>query len=302
VDGAFEEMCSDRLVEKFRSNPLGVIAMKELKISASKLTVAEECPYHFYLQYVKKLKVFTYTHPAAAAGTLFHKCAENWYAQARHGGALDLPSLLATVPGALKSVMGSWNFKLAPEESTPAKLDEMQVNVKALLESFYQDEVKRNSLVLPLWTEKEFGVSWDTGKGYAVVLNGFMDRVTVINGEAYITDYKTSSILNTQTHVDEMPQLTIYSAAYRWLAQRAIGGGLPPSERFVELYFPKFRVFVQSVRTKDHFDDLKNRLVKVAQMEISETKSATPSENACRFCQYAVSGDCKITPFCKKKS
>lgn len=273
----------------------------QVKISASKLAVAEQCEYRFWMKYVKRIRVDILTHPAAALGTVFHKAIELWYQSAKMNGTpLALESLKSFVRMAWDSCISARKFSLSAEYIRQNK-DKMLVEVANLLEAFYQDEAGRGTMVLPMWMEKDFLIPWDTGKGFIVLLNGFMDRVTLMGNDVFITDYKTSSILKTQTEVDEDPQMTIYAAVYRWLAKKSVTG-LPEAESFVELYFPKFRKHVMSVRTKDHFDDLKSRLIKAGEIELKELKNATPSEDACRFCEYATSGDCKLTPFTKRKT
>lgn len=273
--------------------------MNEVKISASKMAVAEECQYHFWLRYVKRLRPETWTHPAAAVGSVFHAAIENWYKMASVSGSLlTVDSLKSQVQGAWAHCVSTRKFRLA-KSYVDANKGKMIADTSALLEAFFVDEANRRTLALPAWQEKQFSIPWDTGKGFAVIMNGFIDRMMVLGGEAFITDYKTSSILPDQTKVDEDIQLTFYSAAYRWLAKQSVTEALPPAERFVELYYPKFRRYMQSVRTKDHFDDLKSRLIKVGEIELNELKNATPSENACRFCEFAASGDCKLTPFRK---
>jgi len=271
---------------------------QQVKVSASKLAVAEQCQYHFYLRYVKKLRVIAMTHPSAASGSVFHRSVELWYQYARMSGRpLDLNSLLTFARQAWDDCEANKKFRLEPEY-VRANKDKMIQDVRNLLTAFYEDETARGTMVMPMWQEKEFSIPWDTGKGFIVMINGFIDRVVKMGKDVFVTDYKTSSILKTQTEVDEDHQLTFYAAAYRWFAKQSVAL-LPEAESFLELYFPKFHKHVMTVRTKAHFDDLKNRLVKVGEMELKELKNATPSKEACMFCEYAASGDCKLTPFKK---
>lgn len=271
-----------------------------IKISASKMTVAEQCQFHYWLRYVKNLKVFSYSHPAAAVGSLFHRADEMWYSNHKlKGTPLSLEALKACVRQAFDSCVAEKKFILPPEYIA-ANRASMEAEATDLLEKFYEDETKRGTLVAPSWIEKKFSMTWDTGKGFSIMLNGFIDRMAIIAGEAFITDYKTSSILKTQAEVDEDHQLTFYSAAYRDMAKNSLSG-LPIAEKSLELYFPKFRKYVVTYRTAEHFADLKARLFKIGEMEIHELKNATPSKDACMFCEYA-GGECKLTPFCKPKT
>ena len=263
------------------------------------MTVAEQCQYHYWLRYVKNMKVFTYTHPAAAIGSIFHRAIEIWYANHKlKGTPLSLEALKACIRQAFDSCVAEKKFILQAEYISQNRAA-MEVEVAGLLEKFYEDETGRGTLVPPTWTEKPFSINWDTGKGFSITLNGYIDRMTIIGGEAFVTDYKTSAILKTQAEVDEDHQLTFYAAAYRNMAKNSLSG-LPVAEKSLELYFPKFRKFVVTSRTAEHFADLKNRLFKIGEMTIHELKNATPSKDNCMFCEYA-GGECKLTPFCKPK-
>lgn len=271
----------------------------EVKVSASKLKSLDECPLKFYNQYVLKIYLDTETHPSAAVGSIFHQSNERWYLAAlvkNDASKLTLEALLGGIDEAFDICVKEKSFNLS-KAYLDANTNEMKGITRELLVYFYEDMRRFGMAGLPLAVEKEFNITWPInipGIGMVnVILNGFIDRIMKNDAnELILTDYKTSSILTPQKKVDKDDQLTVYSAAYRKLAQMKVGGEWPEAEDIVELYFPKFRRSVVSRRNEEHFINLKNKIIKLVLAQVNKSQEATPSWNSCRFCNF------KRTPYC----
>jgi RecB family exonuclease len=276
------------------TNPL------EFWISASKMECAEACQLHFWLRYVAKVKVLSYTHPSAAIGSIFHRAVELWYQNAlikNDEAELTPDNLLAQIDAAFDWCIKEKKFIL-PDGYLKKNTVSMKQKTRDLLEFFYEDMVGLDLLRLPVAIERSFNIKWVTdilGIGVVtIVLNGFIDRIMKTRaGEFFITDYKTSSMLPSQKDVDDHIQLTIYQAAFMRLAADKLPGEWPAQAAWAELYFPKFRrPLFQSPRTDYHFDDLKRRLVDVVRLQVFGHRQAQPSADACRFCEFADTEHC----------
>jgi ATP-dependent helicase/DNAse subunit B len=278
-----------------------------LKISASKLGVAEQCELHFYLKYVKWIKMKVFDNPAAFMGTVFHSVVEMWYTAKIY----TKEALMALIDKAW--IADAAQANLEPE--THQKADGYKKQIATMLNTFYEDESKvlfpsaHGFFVEPIGLEKKFEILWDPVKdnyvGYEpIIINGFIDRVMRWGGYdendsdiegAWITDWKTQKELPDQEYMDNNIQLTFYSAAYRWLAKNQLGSKWPPIEDYVELYFPRHGKYLKSKRTKEHFYDMKERLIKVIDISRKQNPQANPSVENCKYCEYYGTNYCPAT-------
>jgi hypothetical protein len=118
----------------------------------------------------------------------------------------------------------------------------------------------------------------------------------VHNNIAWVTDWKTSKDISTQKEVDNNMQLTFYSAFYRYLAKNKLGSDKwPKIEEYLELFFPVYGQSVKTIRTKEHFEDMKARVEKVIEIEKGQKKKAMVSEEACRWCAFKGTTYCPET-------
>jgi len=258
-------------------------------ISASQLEVSESCDLRDVLQYVKRIKVPGFSHPAGVTGSAFHACCELWYRQAPGIFESGESGLTSFVDAGWRAAMSKKGTVLSPSDIL--KQDEFKSEVLRLLKIFYVRQVALGHLVKPLYIEKEFRIPFDSSEGL-IELYGLIDRIMLIDGKAWITDYKTSSSHKKQKEVDWDHQLTFYSAAYRWLAKNSVSP-IPVIEDRVELYYPKFDLFVHSYRNKEHFEDLKHRLVEVIHRRRNPNPRPRPSKDSCFFCPYKNTVHCR---------
>ena len=153
-----------------------------------------------------------------------------------------------------------------------------QRRVATLLDNFWTGEV--SSLSEALHEEEPFELTLEPEDGSApVVIVGQIDRIDRLpSGGIEIVDYKTGNVTS-QKGVDESLQLSIYALACR----DVLGLGTP--ER-VTLYFTESALRLSTTRTDDQLDAARaDVLARVSRMRAGEFR-ATPSADACRYCDY----------------
>lgn len=278
---------------------------KEYNCSPSKIGCAQNCELQFYLRYVKHIYMNGFVYPALVIGTVFHKCMEWMYVRRK----FELKEILGFVDEAWSLAMKDKRNKLRPEHLTSAKILEHKTKVKKLIERFYNNhekeqeiEVRGEKFIQPkligiaaAGVEQNVRISWTTSKGLVVALNGYIDRVMVFAKKAWITDWKTTKDIPEQSEVDSSMQLTFYSAFYRYLAKNRLEGNWPKTEDYLELFFPVIGKSITTTRGKKHFDDMKNGVEKVIDMEIKQSKKAMPSAEACKWCEFRSTTYCPDT-------
>ena len=98
-------------------------------------------------------------------------------------------------------------------------------------------------------------------------------------GGIEVIDYKTGNT-GTQSSVDQSLQLSIYALACR----DSLGLGTP--ER-VTLYYTESATRMSTVRTDEELDAVRDDIVERVALIRSGDFAATPSADACRYCDYA---------------
>ena len=154
-----------------------------------------------------------------------------------------------------------------------------QRRVNTLLENFWTGEV--SSLGEAIHEELEFNlVIEDPAGGAPVVVYGSIDRIDRLpSGLVEVIDYKTGRI-SSQKDVDESLQLSIYALACR----DALGLGTP--ER-VTLYFTESATRMSTTRTDEQLDAARADILARTARIRSGDFAATPSADACRYCDFA---------------
>jgi len=205
----------------------------------------------------------------------------------------DFQVLKGYVSEAWKTAMNDKRNRLRPQHSTPEKILEHKKRVIKLLENFYADLEKKELVgVDAAGVEQSVKIDWVDSKGRKIRLNGYVDRIMVYKGKAWVSDWKTTKDIPTQEHVDKDIQLTFYSAFYRYLAKNRVDGKWPKKEEYLELWFPEVSESIKTTRGKEHFDDMKKRVEKAVDVEAAQLKKASPSEDNCRFCEFRATNYC----------
>lgn len=253
--------------------------MSELKVSYSKLTTAEDCHLKFYHQYVGKTPVYKRDHPAARLGSAFHETVELW----NKGRDLRI-EVLFTI---WKTVFPQYMSKSGMQKITRNKMAVLGGEGQEMLKNFWNRQVADETVKDPLFNEVAFNIPWETDYG-VVIINGFIDRGMAGTPRGMeIEDFKTSKYEPTQKSVDGDLQLTFYSAAYRWMAKQPQNKGKwPEKEDVVSLYFPRKDHRFSSTRGKEHYADMKHRILQMLELLRGNKFLPTPSEKACQYCDF----------------
>jgi DNA helicase-2/ATP-dependent DNA helicase PcrA len=154
-----------------------------------------------------------------------------------------------------------------------------QRRVATLLDNFWDGEV--SCLGEALREEERFElVIEDPSGGPPVVIHGSIDRIDRLpSGGIEVIDYKTGNV-GSQKGVDESLQLSIYALACR----DALGLGTPEK---VTLYFTESATRMSTTRTDEQLDAVRADILARTARIRSGDFAATPSADACRWCDYA---------------
>ena len=267
------------------------------KLSASKINLWNKCPYAYRLNYVDHIKV------ARAAylffGIQIHHMLDEFYKK-------DFKSA--------ESIANAWRFRwrsvvagdfLKDKERQTLEVEEYPYTLKRsgavidirvgnhirfwgeaddvisqffmyrdlgefILRGFYERHKPQGK---PLATEER--VYFDFS-GYPMV--AVLDRVDEKDGDFYVTDYKTNRDQPTTLDLQELPQLTIYSAAFRHEY-----GTIESSMLFYHLRSGKVLV---THRDEEDFDTLEQICVEVSKGITQERFGRNFIEDDCRFCDF----------------
>jgi len=231
------------------------------------------CPLKY--KYIHVLRVPILQHHAVIYGKALHDAVQNYYKVRLSGKQVKIDDII-------KVFENSWiNEGFMSKEHEQERLEEG----RETLRSFYQRAEEER--FLPTYVEKEF--NFMLGKNRIV---GRWDRVDIIDGDAYIIDFKSSRIEDKKRadkRTKESLQLCIYALAYQ-----KIFGKLPKK---VKLYFLGTGV-VGEAELKEK--DLDKTIGKIQQASVgirSRSYKAKPEYMSCRWCAYQ-----KICPYKGEKN
>jgi len=230
----------------------------EFPLSYSAMATYEECPRRWYQRYVvrapSKPKHFF------SLGHSLHAAVEYFYTG-------DSPPKLMDLWQALETAWISEGYRDLAQEA------EYHDQGKQILMKFW--EKHSTDYKKPIATELKFTV-----KLGGVPLTGKVDRVDAVKGGIGILDYKTGKPIDPE-RVAEDSQLTTYQAACELALKKKV--------RELTLYhLPTQTPLVSKRRTEEQVAAVVKRLRAVARGIDQDKFKETPTDNACRWCNYRL--------------
>ncbi len=240
--------------------------------SYSQFDTYERCPLRYALQNVYRIPSAE-TVAAFAFGTTAHAAFEAFTRERRERAARGDPA--PTRADLDRLFAAAWTPEGFPDRTTE---EAYRRRVGSLLDHFWEGELA--GVGEALHEELFFQLRLDPGDGGPPVrINGMIDRIDRLpSGGIEVLDYKTGRP-GSQKGVDENLQLSIYALACR----DALGLGTP--ER-VTLYFTEEAIRMSTTRSDEQLDAAREELLAGAALIRSGDFHATPSRDACRWCDY----------------
>lgn len=240
-------------------------------LSYSQIETFRICPLQYKYQYLLRIP----TPPSAAAtfGEVIHESMKDFYQRAMAGQKPTKEALL-------KILEENWT---SVGYSSKAQEARMKREGQKILKEYFGKayDPKR----LPKALEQKFSVKVSAN----LKVGGKIDRIDETEKGVEIVDYKTGSP-STKREAENDLQLTVYAlvAAEGVLEYMGILAKTPKPEAIkVSFYFFDNQEKISSVRTKDHLEQAKKELVKIAQ-EISQSDFSPAPSRMCDFCDYKL--------------
>ncbi len=248
--------------------------MANLSFSYSKMSTYKECPQKYKFRYI--LKIPEKPKYYFAFGTALHKVMEFMYANLKP----PFPPLEET----LKFFKADWqktSFADKGYASAQKELEGYEEGVK-IIEAYYKKH--ENDIFNPLSTEFRTTQEVD---GLSII--SIVDRIDYLGeGKVSILDYKTG-----KTVKREPDQLLMYQKLMSQSPQllNLVRTKDPKIEKvdvanLLFYYLPKLDEQIYTPAPKEEIDIFWQGVLKVADNIKAEKFSATPSELACKFCDY----------------
>lgn len=241
--------------------------------SHSQLSVYEECPLKYKLQYRDKVKREEVEGIEGFMGNRVHEALKKCYDDLRYTRVNTLSDLLSFYNEAWQK---KWH-----DDVIITKADLSAENYRALGSNLLENYCHRYAPFnqdLTIGTEMPFYFSLDGENKYR--MRGFIDRLSRAKDGVYeIHDYKTSSILPTQEELDNDRQLALYHIGVqaKW-----------PQVEYIRLvwHFLAFDTEMVSSRSEQAISMLRENTIKlVDEIEAAESFPARESF-LCNWCQF----------------
>lgn len=239
--------------------------------SYSRFDTYLSCPSKYYYSYIQKEpRQFG---PAATLGNIIHSTLEN-----------TLNSLEPIDFRALKQEY----IKNIPEWDPDQQISRDLIDAgHVMIDEFYDQNMDKTFNIY----EKELGFNFVIGS-YSI--NGFIDRVDIIDNRVNIVDYKTGKWEVSAKDVPSNLQLGIYALAASLI--------FPEKEIYAELYYLRSGRKKGHLFSSDDIDSVKVRLIDTAKKIVDDTNFLpTDQHRICSYCDHAKSGACNVGVFRNKK-
>lgn len=232
--------------------------------SYSRIDTYSSCPAKYFYSYIQKEpRQFS---PAAVLGNIVHEALENCVSSEK---PLDFRELKQEY------------IRGIPKWDPDALISRDLIDVgHTIIDEFYDQHEHK---VFDVYA-KEMAFSFIIG---SYRINGFIDRVDVIDNRVIITDYKTGRWEVSAKEAPNNLQLGIYALAASLQ--------FPGHEVYAELYYLRSGRKKGHVFSEQDLDRVKERIVEVGH-KIVHDQNFLPTDQyrTCSYCDHAKSGACSI--------
>lgn len=246
-----------------------------IRLSGSTVSALTDCPLKWFLDH--EAKGSTGTTSAQGFGSVVHALAAEVVDKDLRVGAGELSAFLDNVWDQL-DFAAPWVSRREKSEAVAA------------LTRFIRWHEEHGRTVLA--AEHTFEVETEAG-GEPVILSGSMDRLEQSDAGVHVIDLKTTKTLPKAKDIIAHPQLGFYQLAVDRGAAETIAPGAPAAGaelvqlRNGETKVPDYpRVQAQDGPAEDEPFFAVDQLARSARIIASENFHATPSEQACKFCEF----------------
>jgi len=239
------------------------IVKKDQRFSATALDTYKECPLKYKFQSV--LLVPTIRKTYFDLGSVVHKVLETLSKK-------ELDGIKPTKEAAMEMLSKFWSS--SAYQSRKKELEDKESASKMIDTYLEWQEANKNKIV---GVEVPFDFTIGGRR-----LTGKIDRIEQTgDGEYVVIDYKTGYAKETKNTIKENIQMNVYSLAIL----EKLFGKLPKQ---ASLFYVKHNKFVDYFPDKNSVDMQKKRLEEMINSVMAEKFGATPSYQACKFCDYSV--------------
>ncbi|MBI4331395.1 MAG: PD-(D/E)XK nuclease family protein [Chloroflexi bacterium] len=242
--------------------------------SHSRLSVYQQCPLKYKLQYLDKIKVPEEVEGIEGfMGSRVHDALKKLYDDLKYTRVNNLPGLLSFYEGDWQK---NWHegIVITKQDLTP---ENYRALGRKLIESYYNRHVPfdRDDTI---GTEMLFHFSLDTENNYR--MRGFIDRLARAKDGAFeIHDYKTSGTLPSQEQLDNDRQLALYRIGVQQKWPQAM-------EVRLVWHYLAFDAEMVSTRSEEAIAGLRENTIKLID-EIESARDFQPRESfLCNWCDF----------------
>jgi len=236
------------------------IVKKEQHFSASSLGNYDECPLKYKFGYVLNVPMFST--PAADLGGVVHKVMEEMTKREKEGKKPDKKT-------ALEMLGKFWD---SSSYQSKKKEEEDKKQAEKLIDTYLEWQKTNKNEVVNVEMEFSFKLGERTVKGR-------IDRIEKTrDGEYLVIDYKTGyPKMNSKSIIEDL-QINLYC-----LAILSKYGKLPQK---ASLFYIKPNKMVDYLPTKESVEKQRKRFEQLIEGVFKEQFEATPSYDACKWCNF----------------
>ncbi|MDD2678388.1 MAG: PD-(D/E)XK nuclease family protein [Candidatus Nanoarchaeia archaeon] len=236
--------------------------------SHSSISTFNQCPLKFKMRYIDKITPELKKTIEAFMGGIVHDVLQELYESVMEK---RIPSFEKVQEILINKWKNSWDDEIQIIKEGMKKENYFESALR-FLKNYYEKYHPFNEGEI-IGIEQEVRIII---KGKELI--GYIDRLEKKGDEYHIIDYKTNNWLKTQEEIDEDKQLAIY--------QIAVMEKFCTDKVVLNWHFLNFNELMQSKRTKEQINELKDELFKKINEIESEKEFKACKSRLCDWCEY----------------